>query len=215
MTFNERKIIKYLRDGEGRMHIQIIAQRTGIGSDYARLLCRSLERGGYLKFADINVCYLLTRGRSRFSAPEERDLDSGGQDSGSMVETAEPDAIVNPEIIVETISTSISEKEEPPSEEKSEEEELDHVLAEIDGKKEEPELIDEEDQKLDEIQSEILKEVEAEQEEGEEILEETLKEGWLSKLRKSIWKKWYGINRVIKKTSPRTFYGLYEVRGKS
>ncbi len=159
------------------MHIQIIAQRTGIGSDYARLLCRSLERGGYLKFADANVCYLLTKGRGRL------------EDSGPIVETVESDTIVSPEIIVETISTSISEKEEPPSEEKSEEEELDHVLAEIDGKKEEPELIDEEDQKLDEIQSEILKEVEAEQEEGEEILEETLKEGWLSKLRKSIWKK--------------------------
>ncbi len=189
MTSNERIILKCLWDAKGKAHICFISRTTGLSSDYARLLARSLERAGYLKFADINVCYLLTRGRSRFSAPEERDLDSGGQDSGPIVETVESDTIVSPEIIVETISTSISEKEEPPSEEKSEEEELDHVLAEIDGKKEEPELIDEEDQKLDEIQSEILKEVEAEQEEGEEILEETLKEGWLSKLRKSIWKK--------------------------
>lgn len=189
MTFNERKIIKYLRDGEGRTHIQIIAQRTGVSSDYARLLCRSLERAGYLKFADANVCYLLTKGRGWL------------EDSGPVVETVESDTIVDPEIIVET-------------EEKSEEEALEHVLAEIDGKKEEPELINEEDQKLDEIQNEILKEVEAtnaeqpvagQQEEDEEILNEAIespqnvqeeiaekikekekKEGWLSKLRKSI-----------------------------
>ncbi len=86
MTSNERKIVKCLWDEEGRMHIQVIAQKTGISSDYARLLCRSLERGGYLKFADVNVCCLLTKGRNRFQDEEITDSDKKSEDENKQDE---------------------------------------------------------------------------------------------------------------------------------
>lgn len=66
MTSNERKIIKCLWEAKGRTRVQALAQSAGFSSDYTRLLCRSLARGGYLKFADANACYLLTRGRNLF-----------------------------------------------------------------------------------------------------------------------------------------------------
>ncbi|MDP3052126.1 MAG: helix-hairpin-helix domain-containing protein [bacterium] len=165
MTSNERIILKCLWDAKGKAHICFISRATGLSSDYARLLARSLERGGYLEFADVNVCCLLTKGRNRFSAPEERDLDSGGQDSGPIiVETEESDTIVNPEIIVETedksqdVDLDNDEEETMDSDEKSEDEnkqdeDLDQVLTELDQfvKKEtvpesftEPELAEEE-----------------------------------------------------------------------
>lgn len=70
MTSNERKIIKYLWDTKGRAHIRVVSQNVGFTSDYTRLICRSLARGGYIQFAGSNECCLLKKGRSRFKAEE-------------------------------------------------------------------------------------------------------------------------------------------------
>lgn len=74
------------------MRVQALAQSAGLSSDYTRLLCHSLERGGYIKFADANACCLLTRGRNRF------------QNNGPAVETAQHDSIVNAEPVVVSAS---------------------------------------------------------------------------------------------------------------
>lgn len=71
MTSNERIILKCLWDAKGEAHICFISRTTGFNSDYARLLARSLERAGYLKFVDASVCYLLTRGRNHFQKNDE------------------------------------------------------------------------------------------------------------------------------------------------
>lgn len=66
MTSNERKIIKCLWDAKGKAHIQLIARETGLSRDYARMLGRSLERAGYIKFAGMSLCSLLTKGNACF-----------------------------------------------------------------------------------------------------------------------------------------------------
>ena len=71
MTPNERKIIKYLWATKGRAHIRVVSQNVGFTSDYTRLICRSLARGGYITFAGNSECCLLKRGRSRFESVKE------------------------------------------------------------------------------------------------------------------------------------------------
>ncbi len=66
MTSNERKILCCLWDAKGKTNIQCLASKTSLSNDYTRLLCSSLARAGYIKFNDINNCYLLTKGRNRF-----------------------------------------------------------------------------------------------------------------------------------------------------
>ncbi len=180
MTSNERIILKCLWDAKEKAHICFISRAAGLSSDYARFLARSLARAGYIEFADANICYLLTKGRNRFSAPEERDLDSGGQDSGPIVETVEPDAIVNPEIIVETVSASISEKDEPSSEDKSPDVDLDNGEEEITDSDEKSEDENKQDEDLGQVLAELDQFVKeetkpADEEDAEEdiIIEET------------------------------------------
>lgn len=84
MTSNERQIIKCLWEAKGKAHIQLIARETGLSQDYARILGRSLERAGYIKFADMNLCHLLTKGCARF------------QDNASVVDNA-------PEVVVASV----------------------------------------------------------------------------------------------------------------
>lgn len=71
MTSIERKILKCLWDAKGRAHVNAVSRNVGIGTDYTRLICRSLARAGYLKFADASVCYLLTKGRNHFQRNDE------------------------------------------------------------------------------------------------------------------------------------------------
>lgn len=66
MTSNERKIVKCLWEAKGKAHIPLIARETGFTQDYARMLGRSLERARYIRFTDMNLCHLLTKGRARF-----------------------------------------------------------------------------------------------------------------------------------------------------
>ena len=66
MTSNERKIINFLREAEEGAHIRDVAQKTNFSSDYARLLCHSLARAGYIQLEDSNICRLLEKGRGHF-----------------------------------------------------------------------------------------------------------------------------------------------------
>lgn len=66
MTPNERKILTYVWDAKGQVHIKIVAQNLGFSYDYARLISSSLVRSGHMKFADANTCYLLGKGWKRF-----------------------------------------------------------------------------------------------------------------------------------------------------
>jgi len=65
MTSSERKIINFLGRTKEKTNIRLIAQKTNLSSDYARLLCRALARSGHIKFEN-DLCHLLKRGRSRF-----------------------------------------------------------------------------------------------------------------------------------------------------
>ncbi|MEK7074681.1 MAG: hypothetical protein AAB975_04975 [Patescibacteria group bacterium] len=71
MTSTERKILKCLWDAKGRAPVNVVSRNVGIGTDYTRLICRSLARAGYLKFADASVCYLLTKGSNHFQRNNE------------------------------------------------------------------------------------------------------------------------------------------------
>ena len=46
--------------------MRAISENIGFTTDYTRLLCRSLARGGYIAFAGGSECRLLEKGRSRF-----------------------------------------------------------------------------------------------------------------------------------------------------
>ena len=65
MTSSERKIINFLGETKEKINVRLIAQKTNLSSDYARLLCRALARSGHIKFEN-DLCHLLKRGRSRF-----------------------------------------------------------------------------------------------------------------------------------------------------
>lgn len=125
MTSNERKIIKCLWDEKGKTRVQTIAQRTGFSSDYTRLLCRSLERGEYLKFVDANVCCLLTKGRNRF------------QGSDPIVTTAQHDSTVNAEPVV----VSISERDKDSSKDDTSDNEPDNSGEEMEEAKPEEQTL--------------------------------------------------------------------------
>jgi len=49
----------------------MMARKVGFTSDYTRLICHSLERRGYLKFAAASACYFLAKEHDRFKRNSE------------------------------------------------------------------------------------------------------------------------------------------------
>ncbi len=66
MTSNERKIIECVWKLKGKTNIKSVSNACGLSADYIRILCKSLDRAGYLKFENTNVCHLLKKGWDRF-----------------------------------------------------------------------------------------------------------------------------------------------------
>ena len=106
MTSNERKVINFLREAVGGAHVRDVAQKTNFSSDYARLLCHSLARAGYITIEDSNICRLLEKGHGHF------------EDVVAVAEKSEP------------VTIAVNEEDEH-ADQLANDEELDKALADL------------------------------------------------------------------------------------
>ena len=62
MNSNDFKILKFIFDNREQVKIQLIALKNNISTDYAYLVCRSLERMGHINLIRSNLCQLTSKG---------------------------------------------------------------------------------------------------------------------------------------------------------
>ena len=64
MTSMEQETLDVIAKNEDRLHYYLIAQALRISAHYAYVICRGLERGGYVDFdAFKGICSLTGKGR--------------------------------------------------------------------------------------------------------------------------------------------------------
>ena len=67
MTAEETKVLSIIWDWGGEASVDIIARAAGVSIDYARLLCESLSRGGYIDFLNFKLCKIKSKGKSEIA----------------------------------------------------------------------------------------------------------------------------------------------------
>ena len=64
MTSMEREALDVIAKNEDRLHYYLIAQEMGISAHYAYVICKGLERSGYVDFdAFKGICSLTEKGK--------------------------------------------------------------------------------------------------------------------------------------------------------
>jgi len=63
MTTNELKVLSIIWDWGGEASVDIIAREAGISLDYARILCESLKKEGYIDFSYSKLCKIKSKGK--------------------------------------------------------------------------------------------------------------------------------------------------------
>ena len=64
MTSMEREALDVIAEDEGRLHYYLIAQELGISAHYAYVICKGLERSGYIDFDTFKgICSLTEKGK--------------------------------------------------------------------------------------------------------------------------------------------------------
>ena len=64
MTGMEREALDVIAEDEGRLHYYLIAQELGISAHYAYVICKGLERSGYVDFDTFRgICSLTENGK--------------------------------------------------------------------------------------------------------------------------------------------------------
>jgi len=60
----EREALDTITKNEGRLHYYLIAQELSISAHYAYVICKGLERNGYIDFDPLRgICSLTEKGR--------------------------------------------------------------------------------------------------------------------------------------------------------
>lgn len=62
MNSQDFQILKYIFNQGGQIKIQLIALKNNVSTDYAYLVCRSLERAGHISLIRSNLCHLTSKG---------------------------------------------------------------------------------------------------------------------------------------------------------
>ena len=70
MNSNDFKILKFIFDNREHVKIRLIALKNNTSIDYAYLICRSLERIGYINLIRSNLCQLTSKGIDFFKKAE-------------------------------------------------------------------------------------------------------------------------------------------------
>jgi len=66
MTCMEQETLDVIAQNEDRIHYYIIAQELRISAHYAYVICRGLERSGYVDFDTFRgICSLTEKGKDR------------------------------------------------------------------------------------------------------------------------------------------------------
>lgn len=64
MTGMEEETLEVIAKNEGRLHYYLIAERLRISSPYAYLICKGLERNGYIEILPFKgICSLTEKGK--------------------------------------------------------------------------------------------------------------------------------------------------------
>jgi len=64
MTSMEREALDVIAEDEGRLHYYLTAQELGISAHYAYVICKGLERSGYIDFDTFKgICSLTEKGK--------------------------------------------------------------------------------------------------------------------------------------------------------
>ena len=64
MTSMEQEALDVIGKNEDRLHYYLIAQELGISAHYAYIICRGLERSGYVDFDTFRgICSLTEKGK--------------------------------------------------------------------------------------------------------------------------------------------------------
>ncbi|MFH1971212.1 MAG: hypothetical protein ABIJ05_02405 [Patescibacteria group bacterium] len=61
MTTNELKILEIIWNWGGEASVDIIAREAKISIDYARLICKSLDKEGYIDFLHSKLCKIKSK----------------------------------------------------------------------------------------------------------------------------------------------------------
>ncbi len=62
MNSQDFQILKYIFNQGGQIKVQLIALKNNVSTDYAYLICRSLERAGHISLIRSNLCHLTSKG---------------------------------------------------------------------------------------------------------------------------------------------------------
>lgn len=62
MNSQDFKILKCIFNQGGQVKVQSIALKNNVSTDYSYLICRSLERAGYISLIRSNLCHLTSKG---------------------------------------------------------------------------------------------------------------------------------------------------------
>lgn len=63
MTTNEQKVLEVIWDWGGEASINIITRQIRTSIDYARLICESLDKEGYIDFLHAKLCKIKSKGK--------------------------------------------------------------------------------------------------------------------------------------------------------
>lgn len=72
MNPQDFQILKYIFNQGGQVKIQLIASKNKMSTDYAQLICRSLERAGHVSLIRSNLCHLTSRGSDFIKKDSEK-----------------------------------------------------------------------------------------------------------------------------------------------
>ena len=72
MNSQDFKVLKYIFNQGGQIKVQLIALKNNVSTDYAYLVCRSLERADYISLIRSNLCHLTSKGSDFIKKDSEK-----------------------------------------------------------------------------------------------------------------------------------------------
>lgn len=70
MSGTELKVLEIIWNWGGEASVDTVAREVRISTDYARLICRDLERNDYIDFTHSKLCHL--RGKGKLEAAKRK-----------------------------------------------------------------------------------------------------------------------------------------------
>lgn len=72
MTTNELKVLSIIWDWGGEASVDIITREAAVSINYARTLCKSLEREGCIEFLGAKLCKIRRKGKLQVAGKRGR-----------------------------------------------------------------------------------------------------------------------------------------------